>query len=170
MLAGEIGLLPPVCWDGPVSFIRHRFLCTTGVYCAIINKSALLTMTLYFPQDAAALAQRVDSLPQGLVVACYCAAWCDTCRDYQSGFRAVSEKLPQHTFVWVDIEDHPQWLGDHDVEDFPTIVLQDATGTVFFGEQLPYPEHLERLIQAFEQRRTPVVDGPPMIRGLAGGA
>lgn len=105
----------------------------------------------------------------GLIIACYCAAWCDTCRDYQPEFSKLSEKWPQHTFVWIDIEDDPELLDDHDVENFPTILIQGSTGNLFFGEQLPYISHLDRLIKSAEHDNAPVVGhGPRAIATLLG--
>jgi len=51
-------------------------------------------------------------------------------------------------FVCVDIEDEPEWLGDEDVENFPTLGIQYQGRTLFFGTMLPHIGHLERLLQA----------------------
>lgn len=82
----------------------------------------------------------------GPVIACYCAAWCDSCNHYQKTFDALAEALPEHTFLWVDIEDYPEFLGDVDIENFPTLLIQHPQGTQFFGELPPHQAPLERLI------------------------
>jgi hypothetical protein len=38
------------------------------------------------------------------LVACLCAAWCDTCVAYRPGFLALAERFPRAEFRWVDIE------------------------------------------------------------------
>lgn len=80
------------------------------------------------------------------LVICYCAAWCRTCGQYQPLFQGLSEKLADWSFVWVDIEQHPDWLIDDDIEDFPTILIQDQQGIRFLGTLLPHIEHLEQLL------------------------
>lgn len=117
-------------------------------------------MTVFDTRDPEALRQRLSE-GKGLIVACYCAAWCDTCREYQPEFTALAAKLPQHTFVWIDIEDDPHLLDDHDVDDFPTILIQGKRGNLFFGEQLPYISHLERLIQGVEHDTAPITNTGP---------
>lgn len=123
-------------------------------------------MTVFNTDDYSALQRQLEQ-EQGLLVACYCAAWCDTCRAYQPEFTALSTQWPQHTFVWIDIEDDPQLLDDHDVDDFPTILIQSHEGNLFFGEQLPYISHLDRLIRNLEQDGTPTIEaGPRALREL----
>lgn len=100
-----------------------------------------------------------------LVIACLCAAWCDTCNAYRSDFDKLAQEMPQYIFLWIDIEDNPEFLGDVDIENFPTILIQDQTKTMFFGEQLPYTLHLKRLIESIESKSI-VFDNdetPPLI-------
>src|SRR5690554_3665085 len=117
-------------------------------------------MTVFNTQNTTTLRQQLEQ-HAGLVIACYCAAWCDTCSAYQPDFTSLSERWPQHTFIWVDIEDDPHLLDDHDVDDFPTILIQSAEGNLFFGEQLPYISHLDRLIKSVQHAEAPVVDTGP---------
>ena len=59
-----------------------------------------------------------------LTVACLCAAWCRTCDDYRSAFTEVARAHASARFVWIDIEEHSDVLGeDLDVENFPTVAL-----------------------------------------------
>ena len=116
--------------------------------------------------DALALQARLK-LNQGLTVACYCAAWCDTCTQYRPAFDELARRLPQHTFVWVDIEENPELLDDDDIENFPTLLIQDpGKGNLFYGTMLPHIGHLERLISHLDDD-SPVIDkGPAMLRTL----
>lgn len=82
------------------------------------------------------------------VVACLCAAWCDVCKQYRAGFDALADEHPQHQFVWIDIEDQADLVGDLDVENFPTILIQYRDTVVFYGTMLPEPRQVARLLQA----------------------
>lgn len=126
-------------------------------------------MPIYDPQhDIAQLNARLEG-NDDLLVVCYCAAWCDTCTQYRADFSALAERHPQHVFIWVDIEEQPELLGDEDVENFPTILLQAPDRNLFFGTQLPYINHLERLIERVHEL-TPIESDhcPPLLRPLLG--
>lgn len=90
---------------------------------------------------AAALAQ------DRLVVACLCAAWCGTCASYRAVFEELASRHPDKYFLWVDIEDHADLVGDLDVENFPTLLIQRHEHVAFFGTMLPDPNVAHRLIQ-----------------------
>ena len=105
-------------------------------------------MTTYLP-GSTALAERL-SHADPTVVLCFCAAWCDTCKEYQPKFDMLSARHPDANFVWIDIEDHPLLLGDEDVENFPTIAIMHGTAVRFMGTILPHIEHLDRLIEAMQ--------------------
>jgi thiol-disulfide isomerase/thioredoxin len=81
------------------------------------------------------------------LVACLCAAWCDTCVAYRPGFLAMAERFPRAEFRWVDIEDDAEAVEEIDVENFPTILVRRGGETLFQGVMLPHHEHLERLLQ-----------------------
>lgn len=85
----------------------------------------------------------------GLFVACLCAQWCGTCREYEPGFAGLREKFPQVEFAWVDIEDEPDVVDELDVENFPTVVIQRGSAVVFYGTVLPQLPLLERLIETY---------------------
>ncbi len=95
-----------------------------------------------FPQLAAAL----DA--GKWVVACLCAGWCDVCKQYRSGFEALASEYPDHQFVWIDIEDQADLVGDLDVENFPTILMQHRDTVAFYGTMLPEPRQVARLLEA----------------------
>lgn len=103
-------------------------------------------MTRYFP-DTPALAKKLANDDITLVL-CFCAAWCDTCKDYQPKFENLSAQHANACFIWVDIEEHPELLGDEDIENFPTIAIVDHNEVRFMGTILPHIEHLDRLILA----------------------
>ncbi len=81
------------------------------------------------------------------VIACLCAAWCDTCNAYRQAFDALAARHPDKHFVWIDIEDRADLVGDIDVENFPTLLIQRRDQVRFFGTVLPDAGLADRLIQ-----------------------
>jgi len=82
------------------------------------------------------------------VVACLCAAWCGTCGSYRAAFEDLAARHPDKAFVWIDIEDQADLVGDLDVENFPTLLLQQGGTVAFFGPTLPDAALAECLLQA----------------------
>jgi len=104
--------------------------------------------------------------PGTWLVACYCAAWCDTCTQYRPKLEALSEALPGYACAWIDIEDHPDLLGDEDVENFPTLLVQRDGRVLFYGPMLPHIGHLERLLQNLDADSPAVSTGLPDVASL----
>jgi thiol-disulfide isomerase/thioredoxin len=82
------------------------------------------------------------------IVACLCAAWCGTCESYRATFEDVAARHPDKVFVWIDIEDHADVVGDLDVENFPTLLIQHHELVAFFGTMLPDAGVAHRLVLA----------------------
>jgi thiol-disulfide isomerase/thioredoxin len=82
------------------------------------------------------------------IVACLCAAWCGTCASYRTAFDALAARHPDKTFVWIDVEDQADVVGDLDVENFPTLLVQRDDTVAFFGTMLPDAAVADRLVQA----------------------
>ena len=82
------------------------------------------------------------------IVACLCAAWCGTCAGYRATFETLAARHPDKHFVWIDIEDQAEVVGDLDVDNFPTLLLQKADVVAFFGTMLPDAKLADRLIAA----------------------
>jgi thiol-disulfide isomerase/thioredoxin len=94
-----------------------------------------------------------DALASGKwVVACLCAGWCDVCKQYRAGFDALALQYPEHQFVWIDIEDQSDLIGDLDVENFPTILMQRGDTVAFYGTMMPEPRQVARLLEAQLER------------------
>jgi thioredoxin 1 len=83
-----------------------------------------------------------------LLVACLCAEWCGSCRDYRAVFEAQARAgEAAERWLWIDIEDHAEVLGDLEIETFPTLLIADAAGRPrFFGSVTPHARTLERLV------------------------
>ena len=96
---------------------------------------------------------RSNPEPEPLLVACLCAQWCRTCDAYRDTLAATRDAMrlghPGATtrFVWVDIEDESELVGDLDIEDFPTILLARGDRVLFFGPLLPHAQTLDRLVR-----------------------
>lgn len=82
------------------------------------------------------------------IVACLCAAWCDVCKNYRADFDALAARHPDRNFIWIDIEDQADVVGDIDVDNFPTLLIQRGDLVAFFGTVLPEQRLAERLLQA----------------------
>ncbi len=94
-----------------------------------------------------------DALASGKwVIACLCAGWCDVCKQYRAGFDALAAEYPDHQFVWIDIEDQSDLVGDLDVENFPTILMQRGDTVAFYGTMMPEPRQVARLLEAQLER------------------
>lgn len=91
------------------------------------------------------------------LVACLCADWCGTCREYQPGFMALAADFPQARLLWLDVETDADLLeeafADFDVENFPTLLIQrriagqETPLVLFYGVMLPHLSHLQRLLE-----------------------
>jgi thiol-disulfide isomerase/thioredoxin len=86
--------------------------------------------------------------PEPLLVACLCAQWCGTCKDYAPLFEGLQAEFPQATFRWIDIEDESDLVDPIEVEDFPTLLIASGGKARFFGPVMPHVETIRRMIQA----------------------
>ena len=96
--------------------------------------------------NRAAIAEAISG--ERWTVACLCAGWCGTCTSYRTAFENMAARHPDKHFVWIDIEDQSDVVGDLDVENFPTLLLQRGETVAFFGTVLPDPALAERLLAA----------------------
>lgn len=58
-----------------------------------------------------------------LWVICLCADWCHICRQMQSALADDRRLSSVVRWLWVDIEEHADLLGDLEVETFPTYLI-----------------------------------------------
>lgn len=82
------------------------------------------------------------------IVACLCAGWCGTCTGYRAAFDTLAARHPDKMFVWIDIEDQADVVGELDVENFPTLLIQHQDQVAFFGTMLPDPAIAHRMVLA----------------------
>jgi len=91
-----------------------------------------------------------------LLIACLCAQWCGTCRDYRPLFEQLQTEFGNAQFTWVDVEDEADLVDPIDVEDFPTLLIARGGQARFFGTLTPHLETLRRLVQAQLDSASPV--------------
>ena len=106
------------------------------------------------------------------LVACLCAEWCGSCREYRAAFEAARAARPGARFAWVDIEDHPDVLGAIDVENFPSLMIARGDDIAFFGTVTPHASTLNALVDRAMRGELGAVDDtelhgvPARIRAL----
>lgn len=114
---------------------------------------------------------RADPAASRLTVACLCADWCGTCRDYRKDFERTVGAAPSTAVqaVWIDIEDDAELVGAVDVENFPTLLIARGSEVLFFGTVTPHLSTLARLVQAAADGSTHLGGEPPdaAVRELA---
>jgi len=82
-----------------------------------------------------------------MLVACLCADWCGTCREYQPLFEQLQNQFPRVRFLWIDVEDESELVDPIEVENFPTLLMATREQVRFFGPVLPHRETLVRLVE-----------------------
>jgi thioredoxin 1 len=83
-----------------------------------------------------------------LLVACLCAEWCGGCREYRPTFDALAARFAADAqFIWLDVEDEADALGDPDIDNFPTLLIARGDTPLFLGPVTPQPQTAERLLQ-----------------------
>lgn len=99
------------------------------------------------------------SHPAAITIFCLCAAWCRTCDAYADVFETLSARWPGRArWVWVDVEDQADLLGEVDVENFPSLLVSDAQQVYFYGPVLP---HLDVAVRLVERVLAGDVTAPP---------
>ena len=91
-----------------------------------------------------------------LLVACLCAQWCGTCRDYQALFEQLQTEFANAKFVWIDIEDEADLVDPVEVDNFPTLLVVADGQARFFGTLTPHIDTLRRILQT--QLAAPLAD------------
>jgi thiol-disulfide isomerase/thioredoxin len=102
-----------------------------------------------------------------LLVACLCAQWCGTCKDYAPLFEGLRAEFPHVTWRWIDIEDESDLVDPVEVEDFPTLLISAGGQARFFGPVMPHIETIRRLVQA-QQDQSGVSRLSADVQALAG--
>ena len=93
-----------------------------------------------------------------LLVACLCAEWCGSCRDYHAVFESLAAKAPPGTrFRWIDIEDEADLADGLEVESFPSLLIARGDEVLFVGPVTPHANAAVSLIERASAGRLDVV-------------
>ncbi|MEW5863890.1 MAG: thioredoxin family protein [Pseudomonadota bacterium] len=101
-----------------------------------------------------------------LLVACLCAAWCRTCSEFRDTFERLARANAGARFVWLDVEDDAEFLGDIEVESFPTLAVFRGATPVFYGVTSPQEGVVMRTLAALAGADRPAVEVPQEIAAL----
>lgn len=108
-----------------------------------------------------------DKLPNNhqdcCLIICFCAEWCSTCRQYRKKLSILSDQLKRHIFYWIDIEDNYEFIGDEDIINFPTLLVQINRKTVFYGSIDSSIDHLEMIIKTINNESKNITTKLPNI-------
>jgi thiol-disulfide isomerase/thioredoxin len=108
----------------------------------------------------------ISPSPPRLLVACLCAQWCGTCRDYRPLFDQLQAEFAAAQFVWIDIEDEADLVDPVEVDNFPTLLVVADGQARFFGTLTPHIDTLRRILQTqLSAARAPSVE--PQAQALA---
>jgi thioredoxin 1 len=110
------------------------------------------------PLRSARVGSEQDGKAGGRWVFGLCAQWCGVCRDWRASFDAVAAQHTDDRFVWVDVEDENDVVGDLDIETFPSLLVGTAQRVLFFGTVLPSPQLLTRLLESLDGSGSPAFD------------
>lgn len=69
-------------------------------------------------------------------------------------FEALAGQLPSMQFVWLDVEDQEDVVGDLDIVTFPSVLVGHGDQPVFLGPLLPQIGILQRMLERFASSDT----------------
>lgn len=84
--------------------------------------------------------------PTDWTVVCLCAQWCRTCGGYRDELRALAAGDGHTNYLWLDIEDEADLVGELDVETFPTVLVLRGAQPLFYGPVLPQVAQVTQLL------------------------
>lgn len=77
--------------------------------------------------DAAAIAARLAAPAARLVVLIGAESWCERCRTLKPAFESAALQAGQdETWIWLDLEDHADFLDGFMPDDLPILVRYDG--------------------------------------------
>ncbi len=102
----------------------------------------------------------------GLLVVCFCAAWCDTCDAVRAALERIAARDAASTYIWLDIEDDAALVGDIEIENFPTLAVYRDGAALFFGVSPPQEGVIARTLGAFASPDAKSVEVPAAVAEL----
>ncbi len=100
-------------------------------------------------QDAALLSARLQRPDSRLIVLLAAEAWCSKCRAWRPAFdTAAAQAEARETWLWLDIEDHAEFMGTYLPDDLPHLLVYEGAQLHING---PLPFDQASLTQPFDQ-------------------
>ena len=95
--------------------------------------------------DAGLIAQRLNQPGAELFVIVGAEQWCEKCRDLRPLFDAyMAQADSQATWLWLDLEDHTEFIGDFMPESLPMLIA-------YMSNQLVACQVLEVSLTIFDE-------------------
>ena len=82
--------------------------------------------------------------------------------------KALGYTHPECRFVWIDVEDQADLVGDLEIETFPTLLVGNDEGLKFLGAVTPQPEVLRRMVNSLLQPGAPRLSHQPATQRIIG--
>lgn len=117
--------------------------------------------------DAAEIAKRLHRPGSTLVVLIGAEAWCEKCRNLRPHFEHLRSQLSAHVVaLWMDLEDHSEFLGDYIPESLPEICIYQR-GMLVSKQSLDGTEQsLRHALSAVPEQNLPVGNDPGVFERL----
>ncbi|NHZ44607.1 thioredoxin family protein [Massilia aquatica] len=78
--------------------------------------------------DASLLAERLRTAHALLFILVGAEKWCIKCRDLRPQFDSLAREAKQdEVWLWLDLEDHSEFIGDYSPESLPVLLSYRAT-------------------------------------------
>lgn len=105
-----------------------------------------MSLVILNPSDYEKQLQRLEK--NTWLFVCFCAGWCNSCREYLPQLKKLAKARKDVHFIWVDIEEHADMLGDLDIYKFPSILIQYDNTVAFYSCIHPDAALSERVLQS----------------------
>lgn len=99
-----------------------------------------------------------------LWVICLCAQWCDICRRMQASLQQKHWLPPMVNWLWVDIEEHADLLGDLEVETFPTYLIGRHDEVLLYAPGPTLPDAIASYVMPYVSGRVAAAAAPEPVR------
>jgi len=84
--------------------------------------------------DAAQLAERLSMADSRLVAVIGAESWCQKCRQIRPRFDAAAQLArPNETWLWLDLEDHAEFIGTHIPDNLPMLLCYEQSKLAVHG-------------------------------------
>ncbi len=114
-------------------------------------------------KDARTLAERLRARGSRLILVLGADAWCGKCRVMRPLFDArAAEATDDEVWLWLDLEDHAEFLRDYLPEDLPQLIVYEGPVVAACRTLAPTAEALDAALAACGDAHTMAHD--PGIR------